>query len=127
MRAVVIYKRYTNWTMGIVYGSKVVRQAADYLGEYQGLKLCGFYEYDGKYNITEAHSGYRIVIEETKEKALEKLNEADFSKLDIKKIKKLAHYYGMSAMHSSPSHIIRDNTLIGDKQAQKRYYSRGGK
>jgi len=127
MRAVVIYKRFTNWTMGIVYGSKVVRQAADYLGEHHGLKLCGFYEYDGKYNITEVHSGYRVVLEESKEKALEKLNEADFSKLNIKAIKELARYYGLSAMHSSPSHIIRDNTLIGDKRAKKKYYSRGGK
>lgn len=84
MRSVVIYKRFTNWSMGIIYGSKVVRQAADYLGEHQGLKLCGFYEYDGKYNITEAHSGYRIVLEDSKEKAMEKLNEADFSKIDIK-------------------------------------------
>ncbi|EOH76187.1 hypothetical protein [Enterococcus raffinosus] len=127
MRSVVIYKRFTNWSMGIIYGSKVVRQAADYLGEHQGLKLCGFYEYDGKYNITEAHSGYRIVLEDSKEKAMEKLNEADFSKIDIKRIKKLAHYYGMSAMHSSYYHIIRDNTLIGDKRALRKYYSRGGK
>lgn len=127
MDEVVFYKRLMSWNMGIVYGSKVVRQKAEYLFERDGLKLCGFHEYDGSYNISEAHSGYRLISCETKEKALKEIIKMDFSKLDIEKVKKLALYYGVPAIHSHPYHIIRDNTLLSNKKAYKRYYARGGK
>lgn len=127
MGEVVFYKRMGDWIMGNVYGSQVIRQKAEYLFERDGLKICGFYEFDGTYNISEAHSGYKLASGVTKEAALEKLNSADFSRLDIGKVKKLALYYGVPAVHSHPYHVVRDNTLLSNKKAQKRYYARGGK
>lgn len=121
------FVRRKSWDMGIIFGTKVTRQQAEYLYDFKGLKLFGFYEPDGMYNISEACSGYLIIRGENREDLIEKSKNilAQAADNQILTIRKMAKYYGISAMHTSTCHIVRDNTLANWKE-KKKYINRIG-
>lgn len=121
------FVRRKSWDMGIIFGTKVTKQQGEYLYDFKGLKIFGFYEPDGTYNISEACSGYFVVRGENREDSIEQsekiLEKATESQ--ILAIRKMAKYYGISAMHTGAYHIVRDNTLSSWKE-KKKYINRMG-
>lgn len=132
-RMVRLFRRVKDWDGGFILGTRVVKQWGEYLFDYKGLKIFGYYEPDGRYIISEGISGYFIYENEDREKAIKesskRLEMADSAY--INKIKAMAPYYGMSAMHTSAMHtsamyIVRDNTLLGSTKRKKVYQNRTG-
>lgn len=122
------YRRYKSWDMGFIVGTKVIRQWGEYLFDFKGLKVMGHYEPDGTYVVSEAITGYLITENESKVKAVKKAREilSNADSKNIESFKNMAPYYGMGAMHTSRSHIVRDNTLLGSTKKAKKYRNRVG-
>ena len=122
------YKRYKSWDIGFIFGTKVIRQWGEYLFDFKGLKIIGHYEPDGTYVVSEAITGYSITSNESKVEAVTRAKErlADADSKNIERLKEMAPYYGMGAMHTSLSHIVRDNTLLGSAKKAKQFRNRVG-
>lgn len=121
-----IYLRLKDWEGLSVYGTRAIKQWGEYILTLRGLKLVVVERPKGIYHVVEALSGYDIDWGTDRDKVISrsiKLIEGCDERI-IQATKGMAKYYGMHAMHVGLLSIIRVNTLIGNKDYQRKYKNR---
>ncbi|MBC2163456.1 hypothetical protein [Listeria booriae] len=129
MSEVKVYCRFpeTELPGGIICDS-VKRLKAQYVMDFEGLKLCvRKSEAENKYIVFDAGTGIAVCGDENKEEAVKKsvLELECLSKKTIDGIKKQHAFYGIPTMRNGIS-IIVFNTLLSNKRYVKIYERRTG-
>ncbi|MBC1801091.1 hypothetical protein [Listeria booriae] len=129
MREVKVFCRVENFEFaGFVKSDRVFRVMAEYLGDYEGLKICVRKSpLTGEYIVFDAGSGGMITGDLSKSLAIERALLMIQKVPDdmIKKAKKQHNFYGIPAMRIGMN-IIPMNTLLGNKRGRKIYERRTG-